>query len=230
MKLIRPNCRLRFTSTDINFLVSILCTSDSPSSLQKLIKDIDMLDLLLDDERLFHALLDRPEWFGISSHFYFYILVRHALKQAGLDDRSVADYVAELLAEFCQADRARPPIPPDHQPTDFLADMMAALQVVNDEERFALRAHIGNISLFMTGVFPERLKARTRDHAAPRIDYYEDMGRSSYRVAGDHRLANRYEMAPILHTLSDSFHTTRMALNEIKTRMIHIEPPPFMVA
>ncbi|HBA83723.1 MAG TPA: hypothetical protein DCZ95_06480 [Verrucomicrobia bacterium] len=230
MKLIRPNCRLRFTSTDLDFLISSLATSGSDSALRRLTTDLESLDLLLDEEALFHALLDRPEWAAISSHFYFYVLVRHVLKKAGLDDRAVADYVAELLAEFCQADRARPPLPPDNKPSDYLVDMLAALQWVTDEERFALRAHIGNISLFMTGVFPERLQARTRDRGAPKIDYYEGMGRSSYRAAGDDRLAGRYELAPLLHSLSDSFHTTRLALNELKERIILIEPPPFMVA
>ena len=230
MKLIRPNCRLRFTSTDFDFLISALCDADSSPVVRRLMTDPDALDLLLDEERVYQALLDRPDGLGISSHFFFYVLVRHVLKQAGLNDRTLSDYVAELLAEFSRMDRARPPLPPDHEPSDYLVDVVAAMSWANDEEQFALRTHIGNISLFMAGVFPERIMARTRNHAAPRIDYYEDMGRSSFRVAGHHRLAERYDMGAVLCELSEAFHETRIALNELKDHTLHIEPPPFMVA
>ena len=47
-------------------------------------------------------------------------------------------------------------------------------------------------------------------------------GRSQYRVASDHRLAHRYELAGIFSTLADRFETTRLALNDIADRYFSI--------
>ena len=54
------------------------------------------------------------------------------------------------------------------------------------------------------------------------MKYYENLGRTQYRVASDHRLAHRYEVAGILDTLADRFETTRLALNDIADRLFSI--------
>src|SRR4051812_47418386 len=101
MKVIQPNCRIQFTSADIDFVVSILGTkAGTADCVTKLLGDPDTRDLILDDDTLFHALLERRGCVMVSSHFYFYILVRNVLKRTGVDDRVVADYVAEVLAEY----------------------------------------------------------------------------------------------------------------------------------
>jgi hypothetical protein len=41
--------------------------------------------------------------------------------------------------------------------------------------------HIGNYSLFLTGVFPERIRARAEQRGFPDLRYYESLGRSQYR-------------------------------------------------
>jgi hypothetical protein len=51
------------------------------------------------------------------------------------------------------------------------------------------------------------------------LNYYEGVGRAQYKLAGDHRLAQRYELADIFHTLSDRFQATRLALNDISDRL-----------
>jgi hypothetical protein len=43
-----------------------------------------------------------------------------------------------------------------------------------------------------------------------------------YRVASDHRLAQRYELVPILTTLSERFAATRLALNDIAERLFSL--------
>jgi hypothetical protein len=73
--------------------------------------------------------------------------------------------------------------------------------------------------LFLSGVFPERIQSRAERKGFPGISYYESLGRSQFRAAGDHRLARRYELSTILHTLSDRFETTRRALNDISDRL-----------
>ena len=49
--------------------------------------------------------------------------------------------------------------------------------------RFAVRAHMGNLSLFLTGLCAERIAYRRDRRGAPGMDYYEGIGRASFHVA-----------------------------------------------
>src|SRR5438067_7788767 len=98
MKVIQPNFLVQFTADDIDFIVSTLGKKSNDSQwLIRLLSDESTRDLILDDEALFHAFLEHRGCLRVSSHFYFYVLVRHVLRRAGIDDRAVADYVAEVL-------------------------------------------------------------------------------------------------------------------------------------
>ena len=60
------------------------------------------------------------------------------------------------------------------------------------------------------------------------MKYYEELGRSNYRVASDHRLARKYDLDGIFTTLAERFQTTRMALNDLGERLLSLgdlEPP-----
>src|SRR5271155_4542287 len=108
MRLIQPNCRVQFTARDIEFVARVLKGKPGRADcLVKLLSDEDSRDLILDDETLFHALLEHRGCLEVSSHFYFYVLVRHILKRADIADRCVADYVAEVLAVFADSTRAQ---------------------------------------------------------------------------------------------------------------------------
>src|SRR5437868_14695201 len=112
MKMIQPNCRVQFAAEDIEFILSVLGQKiGTAECLVKLLADEDSRDLILDDDALFHALLERRGCLRVSNRFYFYILVRHVFRHSVLQDRAVADYVAELLSEFYREERARCVVP-----------------------------------------------------------------------------------------------------------------------
>ena len=223
MKLIQPNCRVQFAAEDIEFILSVLGNKiGTADCLVKLLSDEDSRDVILDDEALFHALLERQGCLRVSSRFYFYILVRNVFKRSDIQDRSVADYVSEVLAEFSRSERARCTVPGQSNPLDYLFEMLTALRAADDRTSFLIRVHIGNHSLFLSGVFPERIRFRAEARGFPDLRYYEGLGRTHYRMASDHRLAQRYEMADILNTLSERFQTTRIALNDIAERLFTI--------
>jgi hypothetical protein len=221
MKVIQPNCRIQFTSADIDFVVSILGTkAGTADCVTKLLGDPDTRDLILDDDTLFHALLERRGCVMVSSHFYFYILVRNVLKRTGVNDRVVADYVAEVLAEYSMMERSQYRVPGQDRPLNYFIDMLTALRDANDRNGFELRAHIGNYALFFTGVFPDRIRVRAEKRGFPDLSYFEGIGRANYRVASDHRLAKRYEVASVFDTLAERFRDTREALNDLSERLL----------
>lgn len=223
MKLIQPNCRIQFTGEDLDFICLALGKkTGGQESLQLLLADPETRDLILDHEQLFHALLEYRGCLAVSSHFYFYVIVRNVLKKSGLDDRDVADYLAELLSEFSQLERTRCQIAGQPVPLDYMFEMLAALQTADDRTSFMIRAHIGNHSLFLSGIFPERIRYRAEYKGFPDLRYYEALGRSNFRTARDHRLAAEYDLAAIFDTLSERFENARQALNDMSERLVSI--------
>ncbi len=220
MKVIKPNCRIQFAAQDVDFILTVLGGKVRDSDcLVELLADEDTRDLILDDEALFRALLESRGCLQVSTHFYFYILVRQMFKRSGIGDRDVADYVAAMLAEFVRVEGGRCVLPGQTQPLEYFFEMLAALQSADDRTAFELRAHVGNWSLFLSGVFPDRIRVRAERRGFPDLKYYEALGRAHFRAASDHRLAARYKLADIFSTLSERFETSRLALNDIADRL-----------
>jgi hypothetical protein len=227
MMVIQPNCRVQFTAEDIDFILSVLGSkAGSAATLVQLLADEESRDLILDDESLVRAVLEHRSCLRISSHFYFYILVRHSFRRSDLKERPLADYVASVLSEFSQLERTRCTV--KGEPLDYFFEMLAALQTADDTTAFYIRAHIGNQSLFMSGVFPDRIRFRSERKGSPGLNYYEGLGSANYRAASDHRLARKHDLEGIFTTLSERFHDTRLALNDLRDRLISLgdpEPP-----
>ena len=223
MKLIQPNCRVQFTPEDIDFIVNVLHPKvKNADTLLTLLADEESRDLILDDETLFRAVLEDPKCLRISTHFYFYTLVRHVFRKSHLPERALADYVAELLADFSRTENTELRVKKDAPPLHYYVDMLATLEQVDKTTAFYIRAYVGNQSLFMCGVFPERIRYRARRCGAPDLRYYEEVGRASYRVASNHRLAQEYELVNIFDTLSERFGETRRALNDLGDRLLMV--------
>jgi hypothetical protein len=223
MKVIQPNCRVQFAAEDVEFVLSVLSRKlGDKECLVRLLADEESRDQILDDEDILRELVERRACLRVSSRFYFYVLVRHVFRRSGIQDRVVADYVAEVLAEFAMAERARCVVPGQASPLQYFFEMLSALEQADDRTRFVLRAHIGNYSLFLSGVFPERCRHGAESRGRPDIKYFDALGRSQFRAASDHRLARRYDLASLFQTLSERFQTTRLALNNIADRFFFI--------
>lgn len=224
MKVIRPNCRAQFTPADHAFLASVLPPrGEGSAGLIRLLEDADDMDRLLDNPRLFRAVLELPNCLSVSLHFYFYVLVRHSLLRADIGDRDVADYVAEVLAEFSQLQRLSHPRPGGEGAFEYLHEMLMALERLEHEERFALQCHIGNFALVQAGLFPGRLQRRVERRAAPGFRFYEELGSAHFRLAGGHWLARQMDLAPVYSILGEAFHVARLALNHLSEKLLFLE-------
>src|ERR1041385_7292113 len=100
MKVIQPNCRVQFTAEDVDFILSVLAEKTGQAEyVTRLLADEETRDIVLDDEALFRAVLERRGCLSISSHFYFYVLVRRVLLQTGITDRS-EEHTSELQSRL----------------------------------------------------------------------------------------------------------------------------------
>ncbi|MBI1842481.1 MAG: hypothetical protein HYR88_16710 [Verrucomicrobia bacterium] len=221
MKVITPNCRVQFTAQDVEFITEVLGKKAGQKGfLSELLADETSRDLLLDQDALLAAFMESRNCLRTSIHLYFYVLVRHALRKAGIQEREVADYVAEVLAEYSQQANLRLKVPSQPAPIDYFYEMIGALDNADEATRFRIRAHMGNQSLFLTGVFPERIRHRRERRGFPDLQYYAALGRSSFREASHHRLAERYHLSEIFDNLAGHFEEARRALNDLADRAL----------
>lgn len=224
MQVIQPCCRARLTANDLAFVQTVLAAEEAQrTKLSELLADEEARDMVLDHPALLRALLEAPRCLPVSARLYFYVLVRHVLRRLGLEDRLVADYVAEVLTEFARTERWRRPLPDRDLGVDYLYELLAALREVDDTTAFLLRTHLANHTLFLSGLFASHLEYRVQRRGAPGLRYYEEVGRASYRAARDHRLAHQYGLCGVFDTLAEQFPLARQALTDLSDRLLTLE-------
>jgi hypothetical protein len=196
------------------------------------LSDVETRDSILDHPRLVDAILNHCGHLRISSQFYFYVLARHVLQQGGIGNRKLSDYVASLLEAFSRASRLQVPQTPG-RPTEsatadsscgeqYISDMLIALNRATPEQAFLLRAHIGNYSLFISGIFHENTQRRSR-RGGPDIEFYEQVGRANYQLVSSHAVARRCELDDVFEGLADRFREVRLALNQLSDQLLNLD-------
>ena len=91
----------------------------------------------------------------------------------------------------------------DDERYSYLVDIVEDLTGLDDtgERGLLLRVHLGNYSLWFAGLF------------------YDEMGRQGYRLASEHRLAERFGVASIYRSAAERFPTLRVAFNRLSDRV-----------
>lgn len=223
--MIHANCRARLTADDFEFIVRSL--SDSPRdavSLQKLLIDAETRDEILEHDALASAILDSTDRLQISTPLYFYVLCRRVLKNTSVSSRDAADYIAAMLDAFMHTSRMQRPDPNRDVEMRYLSDILLAIRNSPPSEAFLLRSHLANYALFLSGLFSENIDKRAK-RGAPDLSFYEELGRSSFRVAAGHREAKRFDLHRIYEELAEGFREARLALNDLGARLLHLESP-----
>lgn len=215
--MILPNVRERLTQADLDLVVRLLAGGDRSAELRYRERLADGgRDDLLREPPLFDLLCRAPGLAAPGATLFLYVAVRHALGRVGLDDAELSDYLSALLLEFGMRDRAHRIAPADDQVYRYVSDIVADLDAVADARRaFLLRAHLGNFSLWLSGVFPDHITARRERRGGPDLRYYEEMGARGFRLASDHQLAREWALAPIFDRAADSFERLRVGLNRL---------------
>jgi hypothetical protein len=230
--MIRANCRARFTAADFSFIVRTLGRSQADSvSLVDLLSDSDTRDSILDHPKLVETILCNGGQLHISSQFYFYVLARHVLRQAGIGDRKLSDYVGSLLETFSRTKELQSPDQLDEGGHRYISDILIALTKATPEQAFLLRAHVGNYSLFISGIFHENTQRRSL-RGAPDIEFYEQIGSANFQAVASHETARRCELNDVFEGLAGRFHDVRLALNELSDRLLHLDEdarPPLVL-
>ena len=216
--MILPTIRASLSRGDAQQLVRLLGGSDpelAEAAQQRL--EESGVGSLLDDPRVRNALLTDTD-VSVPPPVIFYVLVRQALLEGGIDDETTSDYVASMLVSFGRARRAYRISDGDDNEFHYLTDMIAELRSADGRHRFLLSVHMGDFALWMSGLFPDYLEARTRRKGAPPISYFEELGATGYRGASESLEAGELGMDIVLRDVANQFSAVRTALNRISDR------------
>ena len=110
---------------------------------------------------------------------FFYNLTQRSFSQLGINDITVARYVADVLADFARSDRLYPIRSRAGRKLDSVVEILAeSRRETARENRLlrerALRKYLGDYTLFMSGIFRSHVEGKGF------LDYYLQEGRRSY--------------------------------------------------
>lgn len=218
--MILPTIRASFGRSDARHLVDLLGRSDPDlRDAAEARLDEEGVDALLDDPRVLNALLT-DESVKAQPELIFYVLVRHALLEGGLESRATADFVASVVVAFSRSNRAYRPSEDSQEEYHYLVDVLERMSRADERQAFMLKAHLGNFSLWLAGLFPDFLEARVRRRGAPSIDYYERMGATGYRLASESQQAKALGVDQVFRGVAREFQGVRSALNRVSDRYL----------
>jgi hypothetical protein len=146
-------------------------------------------------------------------------LTEHTFLTAlGMADPPLTDYLSELLSRFIAMDAIYRLRDAAGRRLEEVAAMMIEAEAMPAEGRTRreVHRHIGDFTLFWTGVYPEALeKLRNQLSRDSFIDYCEQ-GKRSYWIASTFEDEPYRTEAPILRRLSEGFELVAYGLNQVR--------------
>jgi hypothetical protein len=133
----------------------------------------------------------------------------------GVVDPPLVGYISELLVRFVKSDAIYAVRNPRGERLLQVSDMLAEAQARQGPARRRLHCHIGDFTLFWTGVYPE-IADRMRQGRKDSLLDYCDQGKRNYYLATT--LPDDGQSAPddVLKRLSDNFELCVYGLGEVR--------------
>jgi len=153
-------------------------------------------------------------------------LTRGSFDRIGLMDPDLPPYVSGLLLEFTSMDRLYRIQDCAGRPVDDVGEMLLEGDVRHRASSFEreriVRKHIGDFTLFFTGMFPEHVTA-LREKA--RLDSFVDWieaGRESYKAVAAFDTWPYAEEAPLFLKLAEHFDFLVVGLNLVRDDLVRL--------
>jgi len=156
---------------------------------------------------------------------------RHYAKEIGIHDPQVVGYVAHLLTEFCNAEQLFKIRNTAGRTLNDVGEMLIESDPVYgpapsfDRER-QVRKHIGDYTLFFTGMFPESINHyRLRRQRLESFVDWMKAGKESYYVVSKFECFEYAKVAPLFAQLSAKFEQCVYGLNLVKNELEVMQHP-----
>jgi len=143
-------------------------------------------------------------------------LTEHAfLSTLGVADPPLVDYVSEMLTRFLHADAVYRLRDGGGKPLQEVGEMIREAEQLPAEgaTRRAYHRHIGDFTLFWTGLYPESVQRARSGWSRDHFVSYCETGKRCYRIAGE---TDEEEDAPVLRRLSSEFELCAYGLHHVR--------------
>jgi hypothetical protein len=150
------------------------------------------------------------------------------LETLGVADPSLTDYLSVLLSRFVHFDSIYRLRDLQGKRLDEVTAMVLEAEQLPPEGRTCreVHRHIGDFTLFWTGVYPEALRklrsVMSRDHF---IDFCQQ-GKRSYYIASTYDDEPYRDEAPVLRRLSEEFELCAYGLTQVRREWEKQPRPP----
>lgn len=156
---------------------------------------------------------------------------RHYAEEIGLRDPQVVNYVAHLLAEFCDVEQLLKIHNADGKILSDVGEMLIESNPIYgpapsfDRER-QVRKHIGDYTLFFAGMFPESINHfRLRNNRVENFIDWVKAGKESYYIVSKFEYFEYAKVAPLFANLSSNFEQCVYGLNLVKNDLQEMQHP-----
>jgi len=141
----------------------------------------------------------------------FHSLTERGFEQLNLHDEDTIQYITNLLTDFVDVKHMRCVKDESGRELDNVFEILQqAGDAMSPEVRRDYYKHIGDVTLFNLGLYPESLNYG-RHTVSP--DFYAEQGRRSYHIAA---AIDRSRANVVFHKLSDQFEQCVVGLNWVK--------------
>jgi hypothetical protein len=162
---------------------------------------------------------------------FFREVVERNYGEVGVRSAEVQAYVANLLAEFCDVETLYKIKSAEGRALCDLGEMLLESDPVYgpapsfDRER-QVRKHIGDYSLFFTGMFPEGLNhCRLRRARVEGMIDFVRAGKESYYIVSKFEHFEYAKVAPLFRNMSQQFEQLVYGLNQVKNELEERQHP-----
>ncbi len=134
----------------------------------------------------------------------------------GVVDTQLIDYVSTLLIRFTRTDQTQRVRTPSGQPATQIVAMLSEADQRLGEAKREVHRHIGDFTLFWSGLYPEALRQGEGSQESDQFVAYCTHGKRSYRIASS--IEGKQKDAPndLLFRLSEQFELCAYGLREIR--------------
>jgi len=156
---------------------------------------------------------------------------RNLMGKVGLADIEVVRYVSDLLTRFAHVDNLYKIRDSRGKRLEDVGEMLLESNPILSSSSLnrerEVRRHIGDYTLFFTGMFPESLR---RLSSSIRLDYFVDYmkaGKESYRIVSEFNYGEYRESAYLFRRLSEYFDYCAIGLNFVKADLEALKDPSY---
>jgi hypothetical protein len=163
--------------------------------------------------------------------FFVELVSEQFHRYLGLRDPQLSEYVANMLTEFTEVEQLHRIRNAGGRPLEDVGEMLLEADPVFgeapsfDRER-AVRKHIGDYTLFFTGMFPEAInRFRLRRQRLDNFVDYIRAGKESYYIVSTFEYFEYAKAAPLFAKLSARFEECVFGLNLVKNDLAERQHP-----